>query len=186
MSDNGGLSTSEGHPTSNLPLRGGKGWMYEGGIREPMMVRWPGVTKPGSVSATPVTSTDFFPTILEMAGVKPQLPARIDGISFTAALRGQKHNRGALFWHYPHYGNQGCSPTAAVREGDWKLIEWYEDDRLELFNLREDIGEKNDLAKKHPDKVKTLSAKLATWRKETGARMPTSNKKFDPNKREGR
>jgi arylsulfatase A-like enzyme len=186
MSDNGGLSTSEGHPTSNLPLRGGKGWMYEGGIREPMMVRWPGVTKPGSVNETPVTSTDFFPTIMEMAGLKPQVPLPIDGVSFTTALRGKEHKRGPLYWHYPHYGNQGNAPTAAIRDGDWKLIEWYEDGRLELFNLREDIGEKNDLAKKHPDKVKTLVAQLAQWRKETGARMPTPNKKFDPNKREGR
>ena len=186
MSDNGGLSTSEGHPTSNLPLRGGKGWMYEGGIREPMMVRWPGVTKSGSVSASPVISTDFFPTILELAGIKYQPPARIDGVSFTTALRGKAHDRGAMYWHYPHYGNQGCAPTGAVREGDWKLIEWYEDGKLELFNLREDISEKNDLAKKHPDMVKNLAAQLAAWRKETGARMPTQNAKFNPNKREGR
>ena len=186
MSDNGGLSTREGHPTSNLPLRGGKGWMYEGGIREPMIVRWPGVTKPGSVNETPVTSTDFFPTMMEMAGLKPQLPLPIDGVSFTTALRGKEHKRGPLYWHYPHYGNQGNAPTAAIRDGDWKLIEWYEDGRLELFNLREDIGEKNDLAKKHPDKVKTLVAHLAQWRKETGARRPTPKKKFDPNTREGR
>ena len=186
MSDNGGLSTSEGHPTSNLPLRGGKGWMYEGGIREPMMVRWPGVTKPGSVNDTPVTSTDFFPTIMEMAGLKPQLPLPIDGVSFTTALRGKPQDRGALYWHYPHYGNQGNAPTAAVREGDWKLIEWYEDGRLELFNLADDIGEKTNLAKKHPDKVKALATKLAAWRKDTGARMPTKNANFDPGKREGR
>jgi len=186
MSDNGGLSTSEGHPTSNLPLRGGKGWMYEGGIREPMMVRWPGVTKPGSVNDSPITSTDFFPTILEIASLKLNLPLPTDGVSFTSALRGEKHDRGPMYWHYPHYGNQGNAPTAAVREGDWKLIEWYEDGKLELFNLKEDISEKNDLSKKHPDKVKTLSAKLTNWRKETGARMPTQNKKFDSNKREGR
>ena len=186
MSDNGGLSTSEGHPTSNLPLRGGKGWMYEGGIREPMMVRWPGVTKPGSVNDTPVTSTDFFPTIMEMAGLKPQLPLPIDGVSFTTALRGKPQDRGALYWHYPHYGNQGNAPTAAVREGDWKLIEWYEDGRLELFNLADDISEKNNLAKKHPEKVKALATKLAAWRKDTGARMPTKNANFDPGKREGR
>ncbi|MBT6449906.1 MAG: sulfatase [Verrucomicrobiales bacterium] len=186
MSDNGGLSTSEGHPTSNLPLRGGKGWMYEGGIREPMMVRWPGVTKPGSVSASPVISTDFFPTILELAGIKHQPPARIDGVSFTTALRGTPHDRGAIYWHYPHYGNQGCAPTGAIREGDWKLIEWYEDGKLELFNLKKDIGEKSDLAKMHPDKVKTLATQLAKWRKDTGAKMPMPNKNFDPNKREGR
>ncbi len=186
MSDNGGLSTSEGHPTSNLPLRGGKGWMYEGGIREPMMVRWPGVTKPGSVNDTPVTSTDFFPTILEMAKMELELPLPIDGVSFTSALRGKKHERGAMYWHYPHYGNQGCAPTAAVREGDWKLIEWYENGKLELFNLKEDIAEKNDLAKKNPDKVKVLAAQLAQWRKDTGARIPAKNEKFNSDKREGR
>ena len=186
MSDNGGLSTSEGHPTSNLPLRGGKGWMYEGGIREPMMVRWPGVTRPGSVSDAPVTSTDFFPTILEIAGVKPQLPARIDGVSFTAALRGKAHDRGPLFWHYPHYGNQGIAPTGAVRERDWKLIEWYEDGRLELFNLAKDVGEKKNLAKEEPERVKALAAKLAAWRRETGAKMSVRNERFDAAKREGR
>ena len=186
MSDNGGLSTSEGHPTSNLPLRGGKGWMYEGGIREPMMVRWPGVTKPGSVNDTPVTSTDFFPTILEMARMELELPLPIDGVSFTSALRGKKHDRGAMYWHYPHYGNQGCAPTAAVREGDWKLIEWYENGKLELFNLKEDIAEKNDLAKKNPDKVKVLAAQLAQWRKDSGARIPAKNEKFNSDKREGR
>ena len=186
MSDNGGLSTSEGSPTSNLPLRGGKGWMYEGGIREPMMVRWSGVTKPGSVNDSPVTSTDFFPTILEMAGVNPKLPLPTDGVSFTPALRSKAHDRGAMFWHYPHYGNQGGAPTGAIREGDWKLIEWYENGKLELFNLKEDISENNNLAKKHPDKVKTLATKLASWRKDTGAVMPVLNKKFDLRKREGR
>ena len=186
MSDNGGLSTSEGSPTSNLPLRGGKGWMYEGGIREPMMVRWPGVTKAGSVSDAPITSTDFFPTILELAQVDLEHPLPIDGKSFMPALRGKVHDRGAIFWHYPHYGNQGGAPTGAVREGDWKLVEWYEDGKLELFNLKEDISEKNDLSKKHPDKVEALAAKLTGWRKDTGARMPALNKKFDPKKREGR
>ena len=160
--------------------------MYEGGIREPMMVRWPGVTKPGSVNDTPVTSTDFFPTILEMARMELELPLPIDGVSFTPALRGKKHDRGAIYWHYPHYGNQGCAPTAAVREGDWKLIEWYENDKLELFNLKEDIAEKNDLAKKNPDKVKVLAAQLAQWRKDTGARIPAKNEKFNSDKREGR
>ena len=107
-------------------------------------------------------------------------------MSFTTALRGKPHDRGAIYWHYPHYGNQGCAPTGAVREGDWKLIEWYEDGKLELFNLKKDIGEKSDLAKLHPDKVKTLATQLANWRKDTGAKMPMTNKKFDPKKREGR
>ena len=140
----------------------------------------------GSVNDSPITSTDFFPTMMEMTGIKSEVPLPIDGVSFTAALRGKKYDRGAIYWHYPHYGNQGNAPTGAVREGDWKLIEWYEDNRKELFNLKEDIGEKNNLAKKHPDKVNILATKLASWRKQTGARMPTPNTKFDPNKREGR
>ena len=160
--------------------------MYEGGIREPMMVRWPGVTKAGSVSDAPITSTDFFPTILELAQVDLEHPLPIDGKSFMPALRGKVHDRGAIFWHYPHYGNQGGAPTGAVREGDWKLVEWYEDGKLELFNLKEDISEESDLAKKYPDKVKTLAVQLAKWRKDTGAKMPMKNIKFDPNKREGR
>ena len=144
MSDNGGLSTSEGYPTSNLPLRGGKGWMYEGGIREPMIVRWPGITKAGSIQDSPVTSVDFFPTIMDAAGIETE--TEIDGVSFIPALHGNKHDRGSMFWHYPHYGNQGRAPTGAVRHGKWKLVEWYEDGKLELFNLQNDISEKNNLA----------------------------------------
>ena len=151
-----------------------------------ILVNNAGVTQSGSVNDTPVTSTDFFPTILDMARIELELPLPIDGVSFTSALRGKRHDRGAMYWHYPHYGNQGCAPTAAVREGDWKLIEWYENGKLELFNLKDDIAEKNDLAKKHPDKAKVLAAKLANWRKHTGAVMPALNKKFDPKKREGR
>ena len=166
MSDNGGLSTSEGHPTSNLPLRGGKGWMYEGGIREPMMVRWPGVTKPGSVNDTPVTSTDFFPTIMEMAGLKPQLPLPIDGVSFTTALRGKPQDRGAIYWHYPHYGNQGNAPTAAVREGDWKLIGNTRNPSVTLHNLADAKPEVKDHAKEKPGVVARLRALQDAWAKE--------------------
>ncbi len=173
MSDNGGLSTSEGHPTSNLPLRAGKGWMYEGGIREPMIVRWPNVTKPGSVCDQYVTSTDFFPTMLDMADLPAMPKAHVDGVSFTRLLKGEPMDRGPIYWHYPHYGNQGGAPSGAVRDGDWKLIEWYEDGSLELFNLKNDLGEKTNLAKQHSDKAKALHAKLASWRKATGAKMPT-------------
>ncbi|MEW4456102.1 sulfatase [Bremerella sp. JC817] len=173
MSDNGGLSTSEGHPTSNLPLRGGKGWIYEGGIREPMIVRWPGVTKAGSVSEQYVSSVDFFPTILEMAGVELPQQVTLDGMSFAPVLKGQTIDRGAIYWHYPHYGNQGGSPTAAVREGDWKLIEFYEDGHLELYNLADDPGETNNLAEKKPELASKMHAQLKAWRQETGAKMPT-------------
>ncbi|PQO42257.1 sulfatase [Blastopirellula marina] len=173
MSDNGGLSTSEGHPTSNLPLRGGKGWIYEGGIREPMIVRWPGVTKADSVSEQYVSSVDFFPTMLEMAKIKVPQGLTIDGKSFAPVLEGKSIDRGPIFWHYPHYGNQGGSPSAAVRDGNWKLAEFYEDGNLELYNLSEDIGEQHNVAEDHPEIVKKLYAELEAWRKETGAKLPT-------------
>ena len=176
MSDNGGLSTSEGHPTSNLPLRGGKGWLYEGGIREPMFVFWPGVTPENSSCDLPVVSTDFYPTMLEMAGI-PQLPQQhLDGKSIVPLLKNEAMERGAIFWHYPHYGNQGGSPGSAIREGDWKLVEWFEDGgKLELYNLKNDIGEKENLKDNNPEKLEELYAKLKSWRETVGARYPSPN-----------
>ena len=178
-SDNGGLSTSEGHPTSNLPLRAGKGWMYEGGIRVPWIIRAPGLTKPHSVCHTPILSTDLYPTLLELAGVLNPPDHPIDGRSLVPLLRGGELNRGPLYWHYPHYGNQGGAPGGAVRDGDWKLIEWYEDGRRELFNVQNDIGETKDLAATQPDKVQELAAKLQAWRTDVGAVMPTPNPKHE-------
>ena len=176
MSDNGGLSTSEGQPTSNLPLRAGKGWLYEGGVREPMAIYWPGVTKGGQVTDQYITSTDFYPTILEMAGLKSMPKQHMDGKSMVPVLKGKKMDRGAIFWHYPHYGNQGGSPGSSVRLDDWKLIQWFEEGRgVELYDLKNDIGEKDNLASRNPDKVKELTSLLETWRKEVGARMPTKN-----------
>ena len=179
MSDNGGLATAEGHPTSNLPLRGGKGWPYEGGIREPWFVCAPGVTRPGSICDTPVSSPDFYPTLLELAGLPLHPEQHCDGVSLLPLLRGGTLARGPLFWHYPHYGNQGGAPCGAVRDGDWKLIEWYEDSSVELFNLRDDLAEKHDLTAANPDKVKELQAKLAAWRKSVNALMPTPNADYD-------
>ncbi len=172
MADNGGLSTSEGHPTSNLPLRAGKGWTYEGGIREPMIVRWPGVTRPASTCSTPVTSTDFYPTMLDIAGLPARPAQHTDGMSLAPLLKGRELDRGPLYWHYPHYGNQGGAPSGAVRDGDWKLIEWYEDGSVELFNLREDIGEKRDLSRADTARTARLHAMLKKWRAEVGAKMP--------------
>ena len=185
MSDNGGLSTSEGHPTSNLPLRGGKGWPYEGGVRVAWIVSAPGVTKPGTTCDTPVISTDHYPTLLQLAGL-PALPAQhLDGVSFVPSLKGERAARGQpLFWHYPHYGNQGGAPHGAIRDGDWKLIEWFEDGALELYDLPRDIAEKTNLAAQHPEKVAALRAKLVAWRKEVGAVMPTPNPNYDPNAKE--
>jgi arylsulfatase A-like enzyme len=180
MSDNGGLSTSEGHPTSNLPLRAGKGWLYEGGIREPWIVHAPGVTKPGSTCGTPVTSTDFFPTLLDLADLPIQPAQHRDGMSLLPLLKGGQRARGPLFWHYPHYGNQGGAPGGAVRDGDWKLIEWYEDGSLELFNLKNDLGETTNLTAREPDRVKALHEKLKAWRREVGAKMPVPNPDYRP------
>lgn len=185
-SDNGGLSTSEGWPTSNLPLRGGKGWMYEGGIREPLIVRWPGVARPGAVITTPVSSPDFFPTLLEASGTKPAPGQRLDGISLVPILRGQPAPDRALYWHYPHYGNQGGAPSAAVRRGPWKLIQWFEDDRVELFNLANDLAETTDLAAREPARVTALKAELAAWQRDVGAKFPSPNTRYDPAKSSGR
>jgi arylsulfatase A-like enzyme len=185
-SDNGGLSTSEGWPTSNLPLRGGKGWMYEGGIREPLIVRWPGVVKPGSITSAPVSSPDFFPTLVEAAGAKLAPGQVVDGVSLLPLFRGGALPERALFWHYPHYGNQGGAPSAAIRRGNWKLIEWMEDQRVELFDLARDPGEETDLARRDPEQAAALRAELKAWQQTVGARYPTPNPNYDPAKTSGR
>ena len=183
MSDNGGLSTAEGLPTSNVPLRAGKGWLYEGGIREPMIIKWPGVVKPQSSCNVPVTSTDFYPTMLEMAGLPLKPKQHIDGVSLVPLLKGKKKiNRKAIFWHYPHYGNQGGSPGGAVREGDYKLIEFYEDNRAELYNLKTDISERKNLTEKMPEKAAKMRKMLQTWRKDVDAKMPRPNPDYAPGK----
>jgi len=170
--DNGGLSTSEGSPTSNLPLRGGKGWLYEGGIREVFLIRWPGGTKPGSTSHVPVISTDFYPTILDLAGLPAKPSQHLDGVSLKPLLKGETHlNRDALYWHYPHYSNQGGIPGAAIRMGDWKLIERFEDGSTRLYNLKEDLGEKTDLTTEHPERVASMRQKLHQWYQETDAKF---------------
>ena len=179
MSDNGGLSTSEGSPTSNLPLRGGKGWLYEGGIREPFMIRAPGVAEGGSTCDVPVTSTDFYPTLLDLCGLPAKPKQHLDGVSLVPLLKGvEAIDRDALYWHYPHYSNQGGIPGGAIRMGDWKLIERYEDGRAHLYNLKDDIGEANDLAKAEPERVKAMRAKLHAW-------YPTVDAKFLEPKTEG-
>lgn len=185
-SDNGGLSTSEGWPTSNLPLRGGKGWMYEGGIREPLIVRWPGKIKAGSVSGVPVCSPDYFPTFLDVTGAPAPEKGIIDGKSLVPVLTGGELPERSLFWHYPHYGNQGGAPAAAIRKGNYKLIHWYEDDRVELFDLSADLSEKNDLALARPDLVDALGAELEAWQKEVGAKPPLPNPAYDAAKPSGR
>jgi len=179
-SDNGGLSTSEGSPTSNVPLRGGKGWMYEGGIRVPAIAYWPGVTQPGSVSSEPIISNDFFPTMLQMASLPLRPEAHLDGVSLVPVLKGEGDiERDAIFFHYPHYGNQGGSPSSAIRQGDWKLLEFFEDGRLELYNLAEDIGETNNLAEQEDTRASAMHQRLKAWRDEVGATYPTPNPDYD-------
>ncbi len=172
MSDNGGLSTSEGSPTSNLPLRGGKGWVYEGGIREPFIISWPGVTKPGSTCDDPVCSIDFYPTLCEIAGVQISKQQQMDGVSLVPLLKQQGPlPRKALYWHYPHYSNQGGFPGGAVRMGDYKLIERYEDGQVHLYNLRDDVGERTDLADQMPDRVATMRTALHAWYQDVDAKF---------------
>jgi len=174
-SDNGGLSTAEGSPTSNMPLRAGKGWPYEGGVREPLLVKWPGTTRPGSVCSQAVASPDFFPTLLAMADLPPLPHQHLDGTSLVPELKGADSPERPVFWHYPHYSNQGGSPYGAVRLGDFKLVEWYEDKRVELYDLQNDLGEKHDLATEKPEKAAALLAQLHDWRKSVNAQMPTDN-----------
>jgi len=188
-SDNGGMSAGNwGNPkrvvsedaidlayaTSNLPLRGAKGWLYEGGVRVPLIVRWPGQGRRGAICQEPVTSTDFFPTFLEMSGLPAQPEQHVDGLSFAAAVEGSDFKRdAAIYWHFPHYSNHGMqSPCGAIRQGDYKLIEYFENNTVQLFNLKADPGEQNDLAKQQEEKVAELIAMLHIWRKEVGASMP--------------
>ena len=179
-SDNGGLSTLRGPnaPTANTPLRAGKGWCYEGGIRVPTILRAPG-GQSGTTCAVPVISTDFYPTILELTGLGQKPDLHVDGLSLAPLLKGEKTlNREAIYWHYPHYHGSTWTPGAAVRAGDWKLIEFYEDNTVELYNLKDDLSEKNDLAKSNPEKTKELLTLLRQWQKETNAKMPTANPNY--------
>ncbi len=184
-SDNGGLSTSEGWPTSNMPLRAGKGWMYEGGLRVPLLVRWPTVARAGHRVDSPVTSPDFFPTLLDAAATRGRR-VDVDGVSFLPVLRGEAPAERAVFWHYPHYGNQGGAPASAIRRGDWKLIEWLEDGSIELFDVARDIGETRDLSREHPTRARALHGELKAWRTRLGAQRPRPNPNYDPAAPDGR
>jgi len=166
--------------TSNLPLRGGKGWMYEGGIRVPLIIKWPGKGLEASISHVPVTSPDFYPTILEMLGIEDKYK-NSDGKSVVPLLKGNKQiDRNAIYWHFPHYSNHGMQgPGGAVRSGDYKLIEYYETGNVQLFNLKNDIGEQNDLVNSKPEKVKELKMNLANWRKSVEAQMMEPNPDYN-------
>lgn len=178
-SDNGGLSTAEGAPTCNAPLLEGKGWMYDGGLRVPLIVKWPGVTKEGRVCTTPVISPDFYPTILDLAGLALKPEQHVDGETFAGDLIGEKFlAERSIYWHFPHYANQGGTPGAAVRRGDYKLIEFYEDKRLELYDVVHDPGEEHDLAAKMAEKALALHADLQQWRQALKASLPSINPEY--------
>jgi arylsulfatase A-like enzyme len=177
-SDNGGLSTSEGSPTCNYPLRAGKGWLYEGGIRVPLIIKAPGIIKKPSVSFVPVSTIDYFPTILEMTGT-PAGNIKTDGISILPVLKSEPVESRPLFWHYPHYSNQGGDPGSAVRLGDYKLIDNFETGRQELYDLSKDISEARDLSVSNPGKAKELFDLLNDWRNSTGAKMMDPNPEWN-------
>ena len=186
-SDNGGVGgyQREGikgrDVTDNAPLRGGKGMLYEGGIRVPYIFRWTGTTAPGTNSAEPITSVDLYPTLVDLAGGKLPSGQAVDGVSYLPLLKpgGQKSlTREAIYWHFPGYlGSQQntwrATPVGVIRAGDWKLHEFFEDGHVELYNLRTDIGERTDLATENPEKVAELKGKLIAWRNAVGAKLPT-------------
>jgi arylsulfatase A-like enzyme len=177
-SDNGGLSTSEGSPTCNAPLRAGKGWLYEGGIRVPLIIKIPGNANPGTEIKTPVSSIDYFPTIIKMTGAMPG-NAKPDGVSIVPLMKKGEIKERPLFWHYPHYSNQGVEPGSAVRLGKYKLIDNFEKGRQELYDLDKDISEANDISEVNPGKTNELYNLLKEWRIKTGAKMMEPNPKWN-------
>ncbi len=181
-SDNGGVVSGDSYSTACWPLRGGKGRQWEGGIREPIYVTVPGVTDPGSVCDVPVSHIDFYPTLLELAGIPVPAAQQVDGVSLVPLLRGEAGEAIAgrdLFWHYPHYGNQGGEPSAIIRRGDWKLIHYFEDGRDELYHLQEDPGEQVDRAAAEPDRARAWRQRLDTWLAQVGARLPAPDPEYD-------
>ncbi len=186
-SDNGGLSTSEGSPTSNRPLRAGKGWLYEGGIRTVLLARCPGIISAATVNDTPIISPDYFPTILQAAGVPLQPQDHLDGVSLLKLIHSDKGgSERSLYWHYPHYGNQGGAPGSAIRTGRWKLIEWFEDNQVELFDLQNDPGERINLVSSEPDRVAAMRKSLKEWQEDVGALPSAVNPNYDAAKPDGR
>jgi arylsulfatase A len=176
-SDNGGLVIPEAgpQPTTNVPLREGKGHLYEGGIRIPLIMHWPQLIEAGRVSEGVVTNTDYFPTLMQLVAGEKKSATAVDGKSFLPLLKNKKFTRGPVYWHYPHFSNQGGRPSSAVRMGDYKLIEFYETGKVELYNLKEDTGETTDLSATLPDKTAALRKLLIEWRIEVDATMPGQN-----------
>jgi arylsulfatase A-like enzyme len=177
-SDNGGVAAGDAFATSNLPLRAGKGYQFEGGIREPYFIKVPGLTKEGETCDVPVTGTDFYPTFLELAGMDLNSGQHLDGVSLLPLLKGGSLKERPLIWHYPHYGNQGGEPSSIIRKGDWKLIHYYEDGREELYNLKLDLEERRDLAENNPELSKSLSEELFAFLATSGAKFPEKDPEY--------
>jgi arylsulfatase A-like enzyme len=178
-SDNGGVASGDAFATTNLPLRGGKGYQWEGGIREPFFVKVPWLKNEGSIINTPVISTDLYPTILELIGAEQKPDSHIDGVSLVPLFNGQSIPDRPMYWHYPHYGNQGGNPSSIIREGDWKLIHYWEDGSDELYNLTSDLGEQTNLAAQHEDKANQMRNKLLNWLKEMNANYPSIDPQYN-------
>lgn len=181
-SDNGGVAAGDAFATSNLPLRAGKGYQFEGGIREPYFVKVPGLVKGGSSTTIPATGADFYPTILDLAGLNLKPQQHQDGQSLLPVLKGGSLEDRPLIWHYPHYGNQGGEPSSIIRQGEWKLIHYYEDGRNELYNLKNDLEEQTNVAEDHAELVKAMHKKLFAMLDEMGARYPEKDPEYDADK----
>ena len=185
-SDNGGVSSGDAFASSMLPLRGGKGRQWEGGIREPFYVRYPKWVKAGGECDVPVHGIDFYPTLLELAGVDVPAEQHVDGRSFVSLLRGEADRTIAerdLFWHYPHYGNQGGDPSSIIRHSHFKLIHYYEDGHDELYDLNADPGEQHEVIADHEDRARTMRQRLDAWLAEVGAQIPEPDSQYDPDAR---
>lgn len=178
-SDNGGVSSGDAYCTSNLPFRGGKGRQWEGGIREPFYIKFPALVEAGSQSDVPVTGADLYPTLLNLCGLPLRPQQHLDGVSLQSVLQGGSMDERPLYWHYPHYGNQGGEPHAMIRLGQWKLIHYYEDGRNELYDLNADIGEQSDLSLTHPATADALWGQLDQWLTETNARRPKPDPRYN-------
>jgi arylsulfatase A-like enzyme len=191
-SDNGGVGgyrragLAKDGITDNAPMKGGKGMLAEGGVRVPYIFRWSGKIGPGRTEATPIISVDLYPTLLELAGTAAPADQPFDGVSYAGLLTGKKQSleRHAIYWHFPGYlgagrGQWRTTPVGAIRSGDWKLVEWFEDGKLELYNLNDDIAEQRDLAANEPEIVRQLHEKLVAWRESVAAPMPRPNAESD-------
>ena len=178
-SDNGGVSSGDNFSTANLPLRGGKGYQWEGGIREPYFIRVPWLGNQGARCDVPVTGTDFYPTLLELVGAELKPEQHIDGVSLVPLLYGDSIPERSLYWHYPHYGNQGGDPSSIIREGAWKLIHYWEDGHDELYNLTKDISESTDVSADCPDITEQMRFRLLEWLAEVDAQMPVPDPEYD-------